>query len=126
GNLPMGMAGQDHHKMMIEDFKKRFWISVVITIPVLLLSKMIQQYLGAGFSFAGDKYLLFIFSSIIFFYGGQPFLKGMFSEIKSKNPGMMTLIGMAISVAYIYSSATVFGLQGMDFFWELATLIDIM
>lgn len=125
-NVPMGMASHDHHKMMIEDFKKRFWISLVITIPVLLLSKMIQEFLGFSFSFAGDKYLLFALSSFIFFYGGLPFLKGMFSEIKTKNPGMMTLIGMAISVAYLYSSATVFGLQGMDFFWELATLIDIM
>ncbi|HYV92390.1 MAG TPA: copper-translocating P-type ATPase [Chitinophagales bacterium] len=125
-NPSMGMSGHDHHKMMIEDFKKRFWISIIITVPVLLLSKMIQQFLRITFSFPGDKYLLFILSSVIFFYGGLPFLKGMFSEIREKNPGMMTLIGMAISVAYLYSSATVFGLQGMDFFWELATLIDIM
>ncbi len=125
-NPSMGQAGHDHHKMMIADFKKRFWVSVVITIPVLLLSAMIQQFFGFTFTFAGDKYVLFALSSIIFFYGGFPFLKGFISEIKAGNPGMMTLIAMAISVAYFYSSATVFGLAGMDFFWELATLIDIM
>lgn len=125
-NPSMGQAGHDHHKMMIADFKKRFWVSVVITIPVLLLSAMIQKFFGFTFTFAVDKYVLFALSSVIFFYGGLPFLKGFISEIKAKNPGMMTLIAMAISVAYFYSSATVFGLAGMDFFWELATLIDIM
>lgn len=125
-NAPMGMEGHDHHRMMIEDFKKRFWVSVLISIPVLALSAMIQMFFGFTLSFAGDKYILFILSSIIFFYGGLPFLKGLVSEVKAKNPGMMTLIAMAITVAYLYSCATVFGLQGMDFFWELATLIDIM
>lgn len=125
-NHPKDQAGHDHHQMMIDDFRKRFWLSLIITIPVLLLSKMIQQFFDFDISFTGDKYLLFILSSVIFFYGGMPFLKGMFSEIKSRSPGMMTLIGMAISVAYFYSAATVFGLEGMDFFWELATLIVIM
>lgn len=125
-NPAHGQVGHDHHRMMIQDFKKRFWISMVITIPVLLLSEMIQMFFGFHFAFTGSKYLLFIFSSIIFFYGGWPFLKGFRDEIFEKNPGMMTLIGMAISVAYLYSSAVIFGLSGMDFFWELATLIDIM
>lgn len=125
-NAPMGSQGHDHHQMMIDDFKKRFWVSIIVTIPVLLLSTMIQDFVGIAFSFPGDKYLLFVLSSIVFFYGGMPFIKGMYSEIKERNPGMMTLIGMAISVAYIYSSAIVFGLAGMDFFWELVTLIDIM
>ena len=125
-NAPMGMAGHDHHRMMIEDFKKRFWVSLLISIPVLALSAMIQMFFGFTFTFSGDTYVLFILSSVIFFYGGLPFLKGLVSEVKAKNPGMMTLIAMAITVAYLYSSATVFGLTGMDFFWELATLIDIM
>jgi Cu2+-exporting ATPase len=125
-NAPMGSQGHDHHQMMIDDFKKRFWVSIIVTIPVLLLSKMIQDFMGIAFSFPGDKYVLFALASIVFFYGGMPFLKGMFSEIKAQNPGMMTLIGMAISVAYLYSCAIVFGLDGMDFFWELVTLIDIM
>lgn len=116
----------DHHAMMIEDFKKRFWISLVLTVPILALSHMIQQLIGFEITFFGDQYVLFGLSSILFFYGGWPFLKGLWDELKDKNPGMMTLIAVAITVAYVYSSAVVFGLEGMDFFWELATLIVIM
>ncbi len=126
GSVPMGQAGHDHHKMMIGDFKKRFYVSLILTIPILLLSPMIQNILGISISFFGDKYVLLILSSFVYFWGGWPFLKGFFGEIKKANPGMMTLIAMAISVAYFYSTATIFGLKGMDFFWELATLIDIM
>ena len=126
GSVPMGQAGHDHHRMMIGDFKKRFYVSLLLTIPILLLSPMIQNILGLSISFFGDKYVLLILSSFVYFWGGWPFLKGFFGEIKKFNPGMMTLIAMAISVAYFYSTATIFGLEGMDFFWELATLIDIM
>ena len=108
------------------DFLKRFWISLILTIPVLLLSHMIQQWFGFNIQFPGDQYLLMGLSSIIYFYGGMPFLKGMVSEIKNNAIGMMTLVALAISVAFIYSVAVVFGLEGMDFFWELATLIVIM
>lgn len=126
GSVPMGMAGHDHHKMMIEDFKKRFWVSLILTIPILVLSPMIQMFFGYQLLLPGNAYILFALSSIVYFWGGLPFLKGFYQEVKSKGPGMMTLIAMAISVAYFYSSATVFGLKGADFFWELATLIDIM
>jgi P-type Cu2+ transporter len=117
-----------HHGHMIEDFKKRFWISLIITVPVLLLSPMIQYFLGLRetISFTGESYLLFALSSFVFFYGGWPFLKGLLDEFKKLQPGMMTLIALAISVAYFYSSAVVFGVEGEVFFWELATLIDIM
>ncbi|KAB2914331.1 MAG: copper-translocating P-type ATPase [Bacteroidetes bacterium] len=125
-NPSHGHQGHDHHLMMINDFKKRFWVSLLITVPVLVLSEMIQLFFGFHFSFLGDKYVLFAGSSVVFFYGGWPFLKGLRDEVAEKNPGMMTLIGMAITVAYLYSAAIVFGLKGMDFFWELATLIDIM
>jgi Cu2+-exporting ATPase len=91
-----------------------------------LLSEMIQHWLNLHISFPGSKYVLLALSSVVFFYGGWPFLKGLVDEVKAKNPGMMFLIGFAITVAYIYSVAVVFGLQGMDFFWELATLILIM
>ena len=124
-----GHAGHgSHHAMMVADFKKRFWISLIISIPVLLLSPLIQRFLGieGAIAFTGDKYVLFVLSSAIFFYGGWPFLKGIYDELKSKTPGMMTLIALAITVAYVYSSAVVFGLSGNVFFWELATLIDIM
>src|SRR5258706_52475 len=114
------------HGKMVDDFKKRFWITLIITIPVILLSPMIQHWFHFNLSFTGSTYLLFTLSTVVFIYGGSPFLKGLVGELKNGAPGMMTLIGVAISVAYIYSVATVFGLQGMDFFWELCTLILIM
>lgn len=94
-------AGHNHEKM-IEDFRNRFWISLILTIPVLLLSPMIQKFLGLGTAlvFENDKYVLFGLSSIIFFYGGYPFLKGIYEELSKGLPGMMTLIAVAISVAY--------------------------
>ena len=121
-------AGHGNHGSMVQDFKKRFWISLLLTIPVLFLSPIIRQflYLEELLAFRGDMYVLFILSSLIFFYGGWPFLKGFIDEVSSRKPGMMTLIAVAITVAYVYSSLVVFGLPGMMFFWELATLIDIM
>lgn len=116
----------DHHAMMIADFRKRFYVVLVLTVPVMLLSKMIQHWLGISFTFSGDAWVLLGLSSVVFVYGGWPFLKGWWEEMKGRDPGMMTLIGFAITVAYIYSVATVFGLPGMDFFWELTTLILIM
>ena len=118
----------DHHAHMVGDFRKRFWVSLAVTLPVLVVSPMIQEFLGIGESlrFAGDLYVLFVLSSFVFFYGGYPFLKGLVEEVKTRRPGMMTLIALAISVAYVYSSAVVFGLSGMIFFWELVTLVDIM
>lgn len=127
-NSSSGHAGKNHgdHTGMIADFRKRFYVVLALTIPILLLSEMIQLWLDIHIDFPSSKYLLLALSSAAFFYGGWPFLKGLVNEAKAKNPGMMFLIGFAISVAYIYSLAIVFGLQGMDFFWELATLILIM
>jgi Cu2+-exporting ATPase len=121
-----GEMGHDHHKMMIEDFKKRFWISLVLTVPILVFSPMLQGFFGYEWLLPGNPYILFALSTFVYFFGGWPFLKGLKDELSKGAPGMMTLISMAISVAYFYSSATVFGLAGEDFFWELATLIDIM
>jgi len=123
-------SGHEHHdhSHMIEDYKRRFWISLILTIPILLLSPMIQKFMGLDdtLSFTGSQFVLFALSTIVYFYGGYPFLKGLFDELKKLQPGMMTLIAIAISVAYFYSSAVVFGLGGKSFFWELVTLIDIM
>jgi Cu2+-exporting ATPase len=124
-NPLMGMEGHNH-AMMIADFKSRFYVVLILTIPIVLLSPMIQMFFGVDWAFRGSKYILLALTSIVFFYGGWPFLKGLVNEVKTKNPGMMFLIGFAITVAYIYSVAIVFGLKGMDFFWELATLILIM
>ncbi|KAA9340127.1 copper-translocating P-type ATPase [Adhaeribacter soli] len=126
GHAGHGEHGHDHHAMRIDDFKKRFWISLALSIPVIVLSPMVQHILGYTLDVPYAMYIAFVLSSVIFFYGGWPFLTGLLDEVKRGSPGMMTLIGVAISVAYVYSTAIVFGLKGMDFFWELATLIVIM
>jgi Cu2+-exporting ATPase len=128
GHEKAGGGHQAHHAHMVADFRRRFWVSLGLTVPILILSPLIQELLGIEdvIAFPGDAYVLWVFSSAVFFYGGLPFLKGIWSELKSKSPGMMTLIALAITVAYAYSSAVVFGLAGKAFFWELATLIDVM
>lgn len=120
-----GHGGHDHGHM-IADFKRRFYISLLVTIPILVLSPMIQSFLNYELTFPGASYVLFGLATFIFFYGGKPFLTGSIDELKQKKPGMMTLIALAVVVAYGYSTLTVFGLSGNNFFWELATLIDIM
>ncbi len=119
---------QNHHAHMAADFRKRFWVALVLTLPILFLSPMLQELVGLreAIRFSGDLYVLFGLSSAVFWYGGWPFLKGLFEEIRSKQPGMMTLVAVAITTAYAYSSAVVFGLTGKVFFWELATLVDVM
>src|SRR6185312_3590521 len=118
-----GSAAHDRSGM-IADFRRRLWISLLLTLPVLALSPMIQHTLGVreGWHFAGDAYIVSALSTVIYCYGGWPFLHGLRQEIATRNPGMMTLIGVAISAAYLYSLATVMGLSGNDFFWELFTL----
>ncbi|ADC65523.1 copper-translocating P-type ATPase [Ferroglobus placidus DSM 10642] len=115
-----------HHEHMMEDFKRRFLASTALTIPIIILSPFIQKVFNYTLEFLGRAYVLFLLSSIVYFYGGYPFFKGFFDEFKKRTPGMMTLIAVAITSAYVYSSAVVFGLKGKYFFWELATLIDVM
>ncbi|MDS9470881.1 copper-translocating P-type ATPase [Sporosarcina pasteurii] len=116
----------DHHAHMVEDFKKRFYISLIVTVPILILSPMIQMFINVDWRFTGDLYILFALSTFLFFYGGWPFLTGAIDELQDKIPGMMTLISLAIIVAYVYSTAAVFGYAENEFFWELATLVVIM
>ncbi|MGD8816927.1 MAG: copper-translocating P-type ATPase [Acidobacteriota bacterium] len=113
---------------MVNDFRRRFWVSLVLSIPVLALAPIIQRLfrLEQALAFPGDRYVQFVFATVVFFYGGWPFLTGLSKELRKRQPGMMTLIALAISVAYGYSALVVFGLHGEVFFWELATLIDIM
>lgn len=127
------MKHQDGHKQShqghgrhIEEFKRRFWVSLVLTVPILLLSEMIQTWFSFRLEIQFQKEILFLLSVIVYLYGGWPFLKGMRQEIEKRQPGMMILIGTAISVAFFYSAGTVFVITGKDFFWELATLIDVM
>ena len=116
----------DHHEHMIEDFKKRFWVSLVLAIPITYLSPMIQMLFNYEVTFTGNMVLLFLLSTIVFFYGGKPFLVGAWDEIKAKTPGMMLLISLAIVTAYVYSTLTAFFIAGSDFYFEVATLIVIM
>jgi Cu2+-exporting ATPase len=113
---------------MVADFRRRFWISLVLSIPVLALAPLIQEWLGLGdlLAFRGDRAIQAVLATIIYFYGGWPFLRGFASEVGKRQPGMMTLISLAITVAWGYSALVALGLPGEVFFWELATLIDIM
>jgi Cu2+-exporting ATPase len=115
-----------HHAHHLELFKRKFITSVILTIPILLLSELIQDWLGFVIDIPFQKEVLFLLSLVVYIYGGLPFLRGMAQEIRSRQPGMMTLIGTAISVAFFYSVGTVLVIVGKDFFWELATLIDVM
>ncbi|MFW5887763.1 MAG: copper-translocating P-type ATPase [Bacteriovoracia bacterium] len=117
---------KSHHRMMILDFKKRFWVSLILTAPILALSPTIQNWMNLQFHFPGESFILFLLAVSIYFYGGWPFLTGLIKELKNKTPGMMTLIALAITVAFAYSGAVTFGLPGKTFYWELATLIDVM
>ncbi|MFP4585443.1 MAG: heavy metal translocating P-type ATPase, partial [Desulfococcaceae bacterium] len=116
----------DHHAQMVADFRRRFWMSLVLTLPILVLAPLIQDLVGVEWTFPYDGYVQLALSTAVFFYGGWPFLTGLWDELRQGEPGMMTLIGLAVIVAYGYSAAVVLGLSGKVFFWELATLIDIM
>ncbi len=108
-------------------FKQKFWLSLLLTIPTLIFSPMVQSWFGVHLAFAGSEYIPAVFGIIIFFYGGLVFLKSAKAELAARQPGMMTLISMAITVAFIYSSLVTLKLvSGMDFWWELATLVTIM
>ncbi len=117
-----------HHAQMVADFRRRFWVSLILSVPVLALSPLIQAWLGLGeaLAFPGDRSVQAVLATVIYFYGGWPFLRGVAGELGGRQPGMMTLIGLAITVAWGYSTLVALGLHGEVFFWELATLIDIM
>ena len=108
-------------------FKQKFWLSLLLTIPTLIFSHTVQSWFGVSWMFPGSEYIPAVFGIIIFFYGGLVFLKSAKTELQDRQPGMMTLISMAITVAFGYSLASTLGLvEGMDFWWELATLVTIM
>ena len=108
-------------------FRSRFWASLLLSIPVLLYTPMLQMWFGFRIpDFMGSQWVMPVFSIIVFLYGGVPFIQMAVPEVRSRQPGMMTLISLAISVSFIYSLATLFVNLGEGFFWELVTLIDIM
>src|SRR6266478_10117602 len=117
-----------HQVHMVADFRRRFWVSLALTVPILATSEHFWALVGLRplISFPGDRYALFAFAAVVYFYGGWPFLKGASGEVAGRKPGMMLLIAVAISAAFFYSAAVTFGLAGTGFYWELATLIDVM
>nr|WP_157618506.1 heavy metal translocating P-type ATPase [Spirosoma spitsbergense] len=122
----MNHGGHDHGAM-IADFLRRFWVCIALSVPVIALSMMFQNLVGYELDFVGRNWIVIGLASIIYVYGGWPFLTGMIGELRTRKPGMMTLVAIAVTTAYVYSVAVSVGwLRGMDFFWELATLIDIM
>lgn len=137
-NHSMNMGGQDMmmhggHMMHMGNLKKKFWVSVVLSLPIIFLSPAMGVHLPFQFSFSGSEWVVALFATILYFYGGQPFLSGAYYEIKAKKPEMMTLISLGITTAYIYSLYAFIKndllnskVHVMDFFWELATLILIM
>ncbi|MHC5281093.1 heavy metal translocating P-type ATPase [Listeria kieliensis] len=127
----MDSGGMDH-SMHMGNFKQKFWISLILAIPIIVFSPMMGMQLPFQFTFPGSDWVVLILATILFIYGGQPFLSGAKMELKMKSPAMMTLIAMGISVAYVYSLYSFIANKVnpndhvMDFFWELATLIVIM
>ena len=120
-------SGGRHEGHSVADFRRRFWICLALTVPVILISPGLPLIPGGRIvAVPGADWMLLGLSSFLYIYGGVPFLKGLVRELRDRRPGMMTLVAVAISVAYFYSAATVVGIKGMPFFWELATLIDIM
>ncbi len=126
GHAGHGHAGHGSHGDHAAMFRDRFWITLALTIPVVVLSHMFQELLGYTIQFTGSEYISPILGTAIFFYGGWPFLEGAVAEARSRQPGMMLLIGLAITVAFGASLATEFGAVALDFWWELAALIAIM
>ncbi len=119
-------AHVDHsgHEMI---FRQRFWVCLALSIPVLLYSPTLQEWLGFTMpTFPGSTWITPLFAIVVFIYGGLPFLQMALPELQNKQPGMMTLISLAITVAFVYSLAAMFIPNSMSFFWELVTLIDIM
>lgn len=118
--------GHHNHEGMIKEFLRLFWISLILAVPIIVLSPMIQDWFNYSLTFAYDQFVVLALSTVVVVYTGKPFFIGAYHELKKKSPGMMSLIALAVSISYIYSAATVFGLAGHDFFWELATLVSIM
>ena len=122
-------AGHDKHAgHSVAMFRNRFWLTLLLTIPTLIWSEMIQQWFGyTAPRFPGSEYVAAIFGTVVYFYGGWPFLQGGYRELRDRLPGMMTLISLAITVAFLYSALVTLGVvAGMDLWWELATLVAIM
>jgi len=122
-----GHGGHGAHGDHAAMFRGRFWVSLVLSVPVILYSEMIQMWLGfTAPQFPGSTWVAPVLGTFVFAWGGWPFLEGGFDEARARRPGMMLLISMAITVAFVASAATTLGFFDLDFWWELALLVTIM
>ena len=118
--------GDEHHHDHAEEFRRRFWLSLALSVPVFAFSEMIRHWLGLGEVTGAQEVVAPVFGTAVFAYGGSPFLSGAVGELRARRPGMMTLISLAIAVAFAASAATALGWLELEFWWELAALIVIM
>lgn len=131
-NVAVGSAGnhENHHFMMEADFKRRFFVVFILTIPILAFSPTIQEWTGfsvpAAYYILNTKYLLFLLASVVAIYGGWPFYSGAAEELKKRNYGMMTLVAVAVLSGYLFSAASTFIFEGVDFYWEISTLVLVL
>ena len=127
GSAPPPVSGGEHQAHTVSGFRRRFWVCLAVTVPILILSPMFWMTLRIPLSvaFPGDRFVLLALATFVYLYGGWPFLTGLVEEMRTR-PGMMTLVGLAITTAYAYSAAVVLGFPGEALFWETATLVDIM
>ena len=123
-----GAAHERHAGHSVEMFRQKFWGTLLLSIPTLVWAPMIQHWFGyaAPGGGAASRWIPAVFGSLVFAYGGWIFVRGAKGELADRRPGMMTLIALAISVAFVFSLAVTFGFPGMDLWWELATLVTIM
>jgi Cu2+-exporting ATPase len=120
-----GMDPMEHHKMMADDFRRRFLITLPLTLLILVLSPQIQKWLGINIIFSGLNYLLLLLGTAIIYYGGKPFFQAAKEELLSKNWGMMTLVSLALSAGYLFSIASVIFFPGESLWWEISTLTSV-
>ncbi|MEU4645435.1 heavy metal translocating P-type ATPase, partial [Micromonospora sp. NPDC023814] len=122
-----GHGGHDKHAGHDpEQFRRKFWLCLALTVPIVLTSHLVMDWLGYTLDFPGRSWVGPVLGSVVFFYGGWPFLVGAVREVRDRAPGMMLLVSMAITVAYAASLATSLGAFDLDFWWELAALVTIM
>jgi Cu2+-exporting ATPase len=126
GQHPPHTSGEGHAHHHAEEFRRRFWVSLGLSVPVVAFSPMIRDWLGLADVTGVQEAVAPVFGTLVFLYGGRPFLAGAVSELRMRQPEMMMLIALAICVAFLASAASALGLLDLEFWWELAALIVIM
>jgi len=118
--------GHDHHTMMEQDMRRRFWVALALTVPVLLLSPTLQEWFGFSLTFTGARYLLFVLATAIVFYGTWPFYQGAVQSLRTGILDMNVLVSIAVTAGYLFSAGATFFYTAMDFYWEISTLVTVL